>query len=317
MMKSPWLLRTLSLAMIGAWLSISGAARGQQSASPRGTAEAEKAVDGVAQEFVRAYNAGKAKEVADLYAQDGELIDELGDRVVGREAIQDVYAMVFRDQPGSTIAIAKESLRFLTPEVALEEGLTTVKPGGKAEAAEVHRYRLIYVKQGDKWLYSSVREEHEAALPPHERLKVLEWLVGDWLDESSDSTVHVTGRWSEDQNFLLRDFVVHVEGRPVMKVEERIGWDPLTRQFKAWVFDSEGGHSESLWSRQGDAWTIKSRGVLADGRAVSATHVLSRQGPKTLHWTSVERTVGGRTVADVDDFVMVRQPPKPTASAVK
>lgn len=316
-MSSFWPRRSLAIAMIGASLTIAGVARGQAPANPQAKAEEEKAVDQVAQDFSRAYNAGQAKDVAALYAPDGELIDENGDRVVGRDAVQEVYALLFRDQPGSTITIAKESLRFVTPNVALEEGLTTVKVGGKADSEEIRRYRLIYVKQGDKWLYSSVREEQETSLPPHQRLKALEWLVGDWIDESSDSTVHVTGRWSEDQNFLLRDFVIHVEGKPVMKVQERIGWDPLRRQFKAWVFDSEGGHSESLWSRQGESWMIKSNGVLSDGRVVSATHVLSRQGPRTVHWTSVERTIGGRTAADVDDFVMVRQPPKPVSNPVK
>ena len=31
---------------------------------------------------------------------------------------------------------------------------------------------------------------------------------------------------------------------PVMTISERIGWDPLSRQIKSWVFDSRGGYGD-------------------------------------------------------------------------
>ena len=93
-------------------------------------------------------------------------------------------------------------------------------------------------------MYSSVREELEPGLPHQERLKELEWLVGDWIDESSESVIHGTCRWSADKNFLLRDFTIQSEGKPVMTVTQRIGWDPLSKQIKSWVFDSEGGYGD-------------------------------------------------------------------------
>ena len=38
---------------------------------------------------------------------------------------------------------------------------------------------------------------------------------------------------------------------------QRIGWDPVAGQFRSWDFDSQGGYSEGLWSRDGDRWIIK------------------------------------------------------------
>ena len=61
----------------------------------------------------------------------------------------------------------------------------------------------------------------------------------------------------------------------MMTVNQRIGWDPLTKQIKSWVFDSEGGYGDALWTRKGNQWVIKSTGVLPDGRTASATHVLT------------------------------------------
>lgn len=272
--------------------------------------EDEKAIRSVAETFTRAYNAGDSKTVAALYTEDAEVIDEHGHRLQGRPVIQDLYSSIFQEWPGATIGISIDSLRFLGPDVAKEEGQTRVKPGGK-EPETLRRYTVLYVKQGGRWLYSSVREEHETGLLHHERLKELEWLVGEWLDQSPDSTVHVTCRWSDDKNFLLRDFTIHVQGQPVMTVSQRIGWDPLTKHVKSWVFDSEGGYGDSLWARNGDQWVIKSTGVLPDGRVATATNVLIRVGPNTARWTSKEGTLGAESVAEPAEYVIVRKPPHP------
>ncbi len=270
----------------------------------------EKAIRSVADRFTRAYDAGDSKSVADLYTEDAELIDEHGDRIHGRPMIHDFYASVFQERPGDTIGIFTDSLRFLGPDVAKEEGQTRVKPRGQ-KPESVRRYMVLFVKQSGRWLYSSVREEHETDILHHERLKDLEWLVGEWLDQSPDSTVHATCRWSEDKNFLLRDFTIHVQGRPVMTVSQRIGWDPLTKQVKSWVFDSEGGYGDALWTRDKDRWIIKSTGVLPDGRIATATNTLSRAGLNRATWSTAERTVGAESTPQPAEYVMVRKPPRP------
>jgi len=152
--------------------------------------EDEKAILSVGESFRLAYNAGDAKALASLYTDDAEIIEENGERFQGRKTIQDLYSLLFQERKGSSIEIAVDSIRFLGPDVAKEEGQTRVKPAVTTEPPSVRRYTVLYVKQGGKWLYSSVREELEPGLPHHERLKELEWLVGDWIDESSDSVVH-------------------------------------------------------------------------------------------------------------------------------
>ncbi len=136
-------------------------------------------------------------------------------------------------------------------------------------------------------------------------------MVGDWIDESSESVIHATCRWSADKNFLLRDFTIQSEGKSVMTVTQRIGWDPLSKQIKSWVFDSEGGYGDGLWSRNGNEWMIKSSGVLFDGRIATATNILTRVGPNTARWASTERTVGGHHAPDRFENMMVRRPPPP------
>jgi len=275
--------------------------------------EEERAIRAVGEAFTNAYNAGDAKAVAALFTADAEMVDEHGERIKGRPTIQAFFEGMFRERNGAKIEISLESLGFLGPDVAKEEGHTRVKPAEKEASEAVQRYSLLFVKQGGKWLYSSVREDDEPGLAHHERLKELEWLLGDWVDETIDSTVHATCRWSPDKNFLLRDFTIHVQSQPVMTVAQRIGWDPLTKQIKSWVFDSEGGYGEGHWTRDGNQWFIKSTGVLPDGRTASATNVLTRSGPHSARWASIERTVGGHVVPNLQEYVMVRRPPQPPA----
>jgi uncharacterized protein (TIGR02246 family) len=268
----------------------------------------ETAIRALADAYARAYNAGDAHALAQLYTEDAQVIDENRQRLTGRPTIERAFEEVFRERPGATITIHPSLLRFVGSDVAQEEGQTQVKtPGG---APSPRQYTVLFVKRGNQWMYSSVREEIEASVPHRERLREVEWLLGDWRDESPDSVVNSTCRWSDDQNFLLREFTVHVQGKPVMTVSERIGWDPATQQIKSWVFDSEGGHASGLWSRAGNGWMIKSTGVLPDGRTATATHVLTYVSPQTARWASIERTVGSEVVSDRSEFSMVRRPPQ-------
>ncbi len=316
MSKTPLVPVAISLAF--ACMGLPAPSAAQEAASNRAAAKAaaltdrpedEKAVRAMAESFTRAFAAGDAKGIAAMFSEDAEFVDEYGERTEGRGSIQDLYTSVFQARPGSTIAISIETLRFLSPDVAKEEGQTRVKSG--AEAPTLRRYTVLYIKQNGRWSYSSVREEHAAGVAHHEHLKSLEWLLGDWIDQSSDSTVHVVCRWSEDKNFLLREFTIHVQGRPVMTVTQRIGWDPLTKQIKSWVFDSEGGYGDGLWTRHGNQWVIKSTGVLTDGRIASATQTLTPVGTNSARWSSTQRTIGDQSIAEPAEYVMVRRPPQP------
>ncbi len=97
-----------------------------------------------------------------------------------------------------------------------------------------------------------------------------------------------------------------------MKGEQRIGWDPLTKQIKSWVFDSEGGNAEGLWTTVENGWEIKMTGVRADGAAASSTNTYVLDGPDRFVWSSVDRLIGGEQEPDLS-VIIVRKPPQPDA----
>ena len=90
------------------------------------------------------------------------VVDEEGQRTLGRAAIRDQFATSFKNAPGSTIAIQVDSLRFLGTETALEEGRATITPGSGAGTPEISRFTAIYVKEDGHWLQAAVRDEPAA-----------------------------------------------------------------------------------------------------------------------------------------------------------
>jgi uncharacterized protein (TIGR02246 family) len=278
-------------------------------ASTTRQADDANAIAALVASFTKAFNAGDAKAAAATFAEDALVVDEEGQRTEGRARIQDSLAASFAGSPRGTIAISTEALRFLGPDTALEEGRTTITPA-MGTTPEISRFTVVYVKHGGHWLQSAVRDERAHDLTPHDRLKELEWLVGDWINESQDAVVHTICKWTSDGNFLVREFTMKTHGKPVLSGTQRIGWDPTRHQFKTWIFDSEGGFGEGYWTRNGDQWVIKAEGVRQDGKHASATNIITRLGKDRASWQSVDRTIGEAAVPGVDEFTIVRKPPE-------
>src|SRR5205807_5003243 len=73
------------------------------------------------EQFVAAFNAGKAGDVAAMFLLKGELIDEHGRAYQGQEEIKDLHAKYFEKFPGAKLILIIESIRLVGP-VAIEEG---------------------------------------------------------------------------------------------------------------------------------------------------------------------------------------------------
>jgi uncharacterized protein (TIGR02246 family) len=279
-------------------------------AEPAGRADDEKAIRATIDAFARAFREGDAKAIAAMFTEDGEAVDAEGGTIQGRRAIEAHYAARFADGPGDKIETTVETIKFLAPGIAREDGRTRLTPSG-AGTPVAGRYSAIHVKQDGRWLVASVRELPHEEAGHYEHLKPLEWLVGDWVEEAEGAVVLTSVAWSDNQNFLLRSFDVRVAGKPALTGTQRIGWDPLTKQVKSWVFDSRGGYGEGLWMRSGDQWVIKATVVRPDGRTTTATQVLTYVNNDTLRWKSIDRTLGGEIAHEIDEVTMVRKPPGP------
>jgi uncharacterized protein (TIGR02246 family) len=295
------------------WPAVTQAQTASQVAPPAeaaGRSGEEMAIKATVAAFTEAFNKGDAKTIASLFTDDAEAVDAEGGTIQGKAAIAEHYIARVAADSDDKIETTVETIKFLAPGVARQTGVTRYTASGESSPSTA-RYTAIHVKQGGKWLFASVREVPDQEISPHERLKELEWLIGDWVEESRDAVVTTAVAWADNENFLLRSFNVRVKGKPALSGTQRIGWDPLTKQIKSWVFDSRGGYGEGLWMRSGNQWVIKAGGVRPDGRTATATQVLTYVDKDTLRWKSIDRTLGEEIVPEIDEVVMVRKPPQP------
>lgn len=285
-----------------------------RSAAAAETAEdaEERAIRASAAAFAKAYNDHNARAVAELFALKAEIIDESGELTRGREAIEQAFAAVFKEHPKVEVQCEIESIRILTPNIGVEEGLVRSKQAPD-EPESVSSYVAVHVRVEGKWLVASVRDFEAPPPEPtaHDRLEQLAWLVGEWVDESPQAVVHSSCDWDETGNFLIQKFEVRREGRVGLSGTMRIGWDAVARQIRSWVFDSQGGHVEGFWLQSGDEWIVKARGHTSAGETASAVNVYRRVDNDTIAWRSFERTLDGEPLEDVPPVTIKRKPPKP------
>ena len=276
-----------------------------------GRAEDEKAIGAVVEAFVRAFDAGDAKAVAETYSETAIVVGRggaSGPRGVPRS--ERITPLRSRTNPRARSPLrSRRSGSSARRQPLRKDERPSLRPRGWA-SPEISRFTAIYVKEGGKWLQAAVRDEPASDLTPHDRLKELEWLVGEWVNESQDAVVSTVCAWDKGGNFLVREFTMKTQGRPVLSGTQRIGWDPLKKQFKTWIFDSEGGHGEGHFHQIGTQWIVKVDGVGSSGQPATATNTITRLGKDRLGWQSADRTLGDSAVPGVVEFVIVRKPPE-------
>jgi uncharacterized protein (TIGR02246 family) len=298
-------------------------------ADDQATRAAEAAIRANVDAFVKAYNARDAKAIAALFTPEGQLLDENDHTTHGRDAIEHAFASVFAGSPQGRIEVHVGSIRLFGSALAVETGTTHVidRPGAEPD---VTRYTVVHTKSLDgKWKMAFARdtpatqeENASASSEPaagtsgaqpanFERLKPLSWLVGNWIDEGDESVEISSCKWSADKNFLLQNIEVRREGRDALTIHQRIGWDPIARRIRAWLFDSDGGYGESIWTQVGDHWQLTATGVRPDGTRSSSLNLLTPTGKDSYTWQSTNRVVGSRKLPPIE-IKVVRKPPEPT-----
>jgi uncharacterized protein (TIGR02246 family) len=263
-------------------------------------AKEEAALLKTAEAFVEAFHKGDAKAVAGFWTPDGDYTDQAGKVYKGREAIEKLFKGFFAENKGLKLRIDIASLKFVTAEVAIEDGTTSVMSpeGGPPSRA---RYTIVHVKKEGKWLLSSVRDAPYAAPSNHEHLSGLEWLIGDWATEAEKGEVaRISFSWTDNENFIVSSFTTTFKSIAIGGGNQWIGWDPLAGKVRSWTFETNGGFGEATWTADGpNKWVSKATGVVREGKKVTATHTLTRLDADTVTWQATERTEDGKALPDI------------------
>jgi uncharacterized protein (TIGR02246 family) len=262
-----------------------------------------------AKAFVKAFNARDANGIGALWLENADFRDDAGNFYYGRGAIQQKYAEFFAEQSQREMKmeISVESVRLITPTLAVEDGVATISPpvAGRPVAG---RYSAVQVRQDGKWLLASVREWQIDVETNYHRLQPLEWLIGTWTGSAPDRTIDTTFEWTKNKNFIKRTFTIKNgdEDFAVTTGTQMIGYDASRGVIRSWLFDSDGGFAESVWSMADNGMKGQTASVLTDGGVANSTDLLTRITDDQFTVQSVNRTIDGEIVPDGDLVRAVR-----------
>lgn len=270
------------------------------------TAQQEAPLIQRAKAFVEAFHRGDAKALVAFWPPDGDYTDQTGRCLTGREAIESAFAGLFAENKGLKLRIDVASIRFVTPDVAVEDGTTAViHPNGFPPSRA--RYTIVHVRRDGEWWLQSVREATYAPPRNYEHLRSLEWLIGDWKGATDDGPVaRVSFAWTDNQNYINGSFATMIENIVMSSGEKWIGWDSAARRIRSWTFDADGGFAEGTWTPDGDTLVIHAKAVLRDGVKLSATNIITRVDANTISFQSKERTLDGESLPDVTEAKLMR-----------
>jgi uncharacterized protein (TIGR02246 family) len=266
----------------------------------------EMAIRKAVEAYVAAFNKGDAKALAALWAPEAVYTNPLtNEDVVGREAIEGQFAGIFEGAKGARLESTTLSIGFVSPNVAVEQGLAKVILAD--QVPEESQYSAVYVKRDGQWLLDRVTEEVVPVVISHyEHLKALEWMVGSWVDQDEEATVITECNWTRNNNFLTRSFTVQVGDQINMAGMQIIGWDPAEKRIRSWVFDSDGGFGQAIWTKKDNSWHIQQTGVLPDGRKSSVVNIITYVNDNTCTLQSVNRTVDGELLPNIAEVQITK-----------
>ena len=280
-----------------------------QDAQP--ASQEEAAIRKAAQQYEDAFNRGDAQAIGAMFTPTADYVDDTGRATRGREAITQSYRDFFAQDKKIKIKATVNSVRLLTPDVAITDGFTQRESSTEPTRG---RFTVVYVKQNEGWLVASVRGITEEEPSHYDRLKDLEWLIGEWEDQDQEAKVHTSFEWGENRNWILASFTVKHRNGDIVSGKVRIGWDPLRDQIRSWVFDNEGGHMVGYWLHKDNTWTVTCAGFTGEGERASCVNTYTFVDKNAYLWKSTNRVVNDAPEADIPEVKVVRVPPSGNGS---
>ena len=293
-----------TIAATAVWIALTHVGLAQPGDRPAASAE-QDAIHQRLVSYVEAFNQQDAAAVATFWSPDCiSTAENSGERIEGREALQQHFAEFFQESPGARLVGEITDLQIVRPDVAVIEGRTTLV---LADAEPVETvFAATLVKEGNQWLITNSRERDVLPVTsPQEALKDLEWLIGTWEDQLEDGQVVTTIRWAPNRAFLIRSFAAYFDDREQQGTQV-IGWDPRNRQIRTWIFHSDGAFGQGTISRHDDAWMLKMSQTLSDGRTAAGTQILTRVDDNTITVQVIGETVAGELLPTADPVTVVR-----------
>ena len=281
------MLRTLPLALVILATGLFAVTANAQKAPSQVTDGATTKIKEAIASYVAAFNDRDVEKMIAHWSPDGVYTQrDTGEQIVGREAIAAELKKILSDSD-PRLSVTTQAIDVISPNVALERGASLVTKGENSFESE---YTVVFVKHNDQWLIDRVTENEIAAtISNRQRLQPLDWLVGEWTDVAGDSTIEFNCQWTNNQNYLSRTYKVSKAGGVTSSGLQIIGWDPIKKQIRSWLFDSDGSYVSGLWTESEGRWVVQSLATLVDGSEGSFTSIFRPLEDGNYGWQKTNR----------------------------
>jgi uncharacterized protein (TIGR02246 family) len=265
-----------------------------------------------ASDFVIAYNKKDAAAIAKLFTEDGELTDLSGEEITsGREEIEALYSDVLADENASSIAIEVSSVRLVTPDIAIEDGKAHFTPPGEGAIPRSIAYTAVLAKNTEgAWLIASSRTLRDVTDATGQLAALSAALIGEWTSTTADGVrLDLAIGWDVSGKFLSGEMLTTTADAEPQIGTIRIGWNAAENSIVSWMFDSEGGVIEGVWTPSETGWLISAEGTTAEGETFSAMQKIAPEGKDVIQWDASQRVTAGAK-QPANKMRLVRQPPE-------
>lgn len=275
-----------------------------QSAGEAGAAADRAAIRAAAAAYRAALAKGDAAAVKAAWTADADIVDGRGQRLRPADIAPVDAGPTAASGPRPEVAVGETTIRFLTGDVALEDGTADIVLPGTQTAIEGW-FSALWVRRDGAWKLAGVRESERPIVSDANMLVDLDWMVGDWVvivDEPAGKKeggrpaaapeMEMSVRWDAGRAFLVRDVRVAGAGTEegdadVVHVHQRIGWDPVVKRIRSWSFSSDGSRGEATWFRDGGSWVIVQTGNLPGGQQHSQVSIYTYDGRDRCVWRTM------------------------------
>jgi uncharacterized protein (TIGR02246 family) len=115
-------------------------------------------------DFTNAWNKHDSKSIGNTFARDGDLVCPDGKVQTGPSAVEGFFVEEFGTtghMNKSTMEVTKETVRFITPDVALVDWACAMTGATKSDGTDAgplqNRLVMIYKKEGGQWKLAAAR----------------------------------------------------------------------------------------------------------------------------------------------------------------
>jgi hypothetical protein len=175
------------------------------------------AVRAAASAYREALAKGDAAAVKAAWVAEGDIVDGWGNRLRPDEITAADRGPAAANRPRPEFRSSETDLRFITADVAVEDGTVDVVLPGMQTSIEGW-FSALWVRSGGSWKLAGLRESERPVVADSEMLADLDWMVGDWtltVEEAggakgADSSARepataMSVRWDPGRAFLVRE----------------------------------------------------------------------------------------------------------------